>query len=235
MKRMIWSKVLVLAGASIAMNMAWADDNTAATNQPVVPLTEQQFVSDAAVGGMKEVYLSQLALEKSTNDDLKGFANHMIKDHTAANVKLAKLAQAEGYDFPPTNTFAADDANWNNPLLTHPEDIKGGQMLTMTNLPYLSDYRAVQQLMSLSGNGFDQAYLEGMVQDHSQAVNEFETAGATLTDAKLKKFAEKTLPTLRKHSQMAQELNDKYNSMASGTNTNSTAQPSQAQVPVNPM
>jgi len=213
MKRIVLNKLVVLAGAVVAVNVAWADDNansTAAMQPPGMPLTSQQFVSDAAVGGMEEVYLSQLALEKTTNEDVKNLANHMIKDHSAANKKLEKIAQDENLTFPATNTFAADDANWSNPLLTHPENIKGAQMLMMTNFPYLADYQAVQQLKTISGDQFDRVYLDGLVQDHTSAVSEFESASQSLSDEKLKKFADKTLPTLRKHLQMARDLDAKY-------------------------
>ena len=234
MKRIIWNNLLILASAVFVVNLACADDDNSMTNQMAATLTPQQFISDAAEGGMKEVYLSQLALQKSTNDDVRDFANRMIKDHTAANNKLAKLAQDGGYDFPPTNTFAADDPNWSNPMLTHPEDIKGGQMLIMTNMSYLDDYRAVQHLQSLPIDQFDQEYVDGMNQDHMSAVNEFDQASKTLTDPKLQKFAAKTLPTLRKHLHMAQDLNARYNEAASGTN--SVAQPSfSSPPPANPM
>jgi len=236
MKRIILNNLLVLAGAVFAVNLACADDNSSMTNEMAVPLTPQQFISDAAEGGMKEIYLSQLALSKTTNDDVRSFANHMIRDHTAANTKLAKLAQDGGYDFPPTNTFAPDDPNWSNPMLAHPEDIKGGQMLIMTNMAYLNDYRDVQHLESLPNDQFDQEYVGGMVQDHMHAVSAFDTASQTLTDEKLKKFAGKTLPTLRKHLRMAQELNTKYNEQAGGTNgTNSVAQPTPGTTPMNSM
>lgn len=226
MKRIIWHKMLVFAGTAMVMNLAWADDNSM-TNQvaasTAMPLTPQQFVTDAAIGGMKEVYLSQLALNRTTNDDVKDFANHMVKDHTAANLKLARLAQDGGYDFPATNTFASDDPNWSTPILAHPEEIKGGQMLIMTNMSHLDDYRAVQHLQSLPNDQFDQEYVDAMTQDHMAAVSEFDTASQTLTDEKVKKFATKTLPTLRKHLRMAQALNDKYNE--GGGSTNSVAQP----------
>ena len=102
----------------------------------------------------------------------------------------------------------------------------------MPNLPYLTDYLAVKNLQKLTGDQFDQVYLSDMVSDHAQAVSEFETASQSLSDPDLKKFATKTLPTLQKHSKMAQELNDKYNT-PNGTNT--TNQPSSNVTPVAPM
>jgi putative membrane protein len=218
--------ILALGISGVAATAALADDmntNEVSTNQLPGTLSSQQFVSDAAVGGLKEIYLSQLALEKSTNDDVKNFASQMVRDHSRADAKLQKIAEAEGLAFPATNTFAADDANWNNALITEAGTMKGGQLLVSTNLPYLNDYRDVQQLKGLSAGQFDQAYVSSLAGDHLATVSEFETASQSLTDEKLKKFAEKTLPTLRKHSEMAQELNSKYNSLPGGTNANSTA------------
>ena len=222
MKPIIWKKIVLALGISSLAIPAFADENSP-TNQLPPVLTSQQFVSDAAVGGMKEVFLSEAALDESTNVDIKSFAKHMVKDHTAANKKLMKIAQEEGLSFPSTNTFSADDPNWSNPLITNPENVKGAEALAMTNFPYRTDYLDVKRLQSLNGDQFDQAYLSDMVSDHNQAVGEFEMASQSLSDPDLKKFADKTLPTLKKHSKMAQELNDKYN-VPSGTNT--TNQPS---------
>jgi putative membrane protein len=232
MKLTIWNKIILALGISSIAIPVLADESSSSTNQPPSALTSQQFVSDAAVGGMKEVFLSKAALVTSTNDDIKSFAKHMIKDHSTANKKLAKIAGTEGLNFPPTNTFSADDPNWSDARISNPDSLKGAQILTMPNLPYLTDYLAVKHLQTLTGDQFDQTYLSDMAGDHVQAVSEFESASQNLSDPDLKKFATKTLPTLQKHSKMAQELNDKYNT-PNGTNT--TNQPSSTVTPVTPM
>jgi putative membrane protein len=232
MKLTIWNKIVLALGISGIAIPALADENSSSTNQSPLTLTSQQFVSDAAVGGMKEVFLSEAALVTSTNDDITSFAKRMVKDHSAANKKLAKIAADEGLIFPPTNTFSADDPNWSDGRISNPDSLKGGQILTMTNQPYLTDYLAVKHLESLTGDQFDQGYLSDMASDHTQAVSEFETASQNLSDPDLKKFATKTLPTLQKHSKMAQELNDKYNATNGTTTTN---QPSSTVTPLPPM
>jgi putative membrane protein len=229
----------MLTGALIVAQAAWADDNSAmvpnnsapndSANPMAMPLTAQQFACDAAVANMKEVYVSQLAMEKSGNADVKSFAEHMIMDHTANNKKLAKIAQEGGYMLPPTNTFAASDANWNNILLNRPDDatIKGqpAQALIMTNLLYVADYKAIHQLQMTSGAQFDQAYVDGMVRDHTVAIGEFENASQTLSDPALKKFATKTLPTLRKHAGMAHDLADKLGGQTASINSPAASMP----------
>jgi putative membrane protein len=50
------------------------------------------FVDDASAKGLAEIQTSQLALDKSQSDDIHQFAQMMIDDHTAANQKLAAIA-----------------------------------------------------------------------------------------------------------------------------------------------
>lgn len=211
MKPTNWNKIVLALGISCMTIPVFADETMPSTNQPPPALTSQQFVSDAAVGGMKEVFLGEMALDESTNADIKKFARRMVKDHSRANKKLMKIADNEGLNFPPTNTFSADDPNWSDPQIANPESLKGAEALMLTNLPYLSDYQDVKHLQSLTGGQFDQAYASDMVSDHTQAVGEFETASQSLSDPKLKKFAGKTLPTLREHYEMAEKLADKLN------------------------
>jgi putative membrane protein len=46
---------------------------------------DQAFVKEAAIGGMAEVALGQLASTKATNDKVKAFAQRMVTDHGKAN------------------------------------------------------------------------------------------------------------------------------------------------------
>jgi putative membrane protein len=220
---MMYKKIILAAVASGCATAALADGNLVANpqagngqpaNQPgsmqtpmLKALTAQQFVDDAAIGGMKEVRLGKVALEQSQNAEVRNFANKMVADHTLANNKLRQLAAQEGLTCPATNTFAADDTNWRNPLVENPATLKGqGAYLLMTNGPDIADYQAFQHLKGLAGHEFDLAYARDMVTDHINAVNEFEAASRNLPDQALRKFAADTLPTLREHSQMAQRL-----------------------------
>ena len=181
--------------------------NTPAQNLPervLSAITSQQFVSDAAIGGMKEVRLSEVALDKSQNPQVRALATRMVRDHSAANAKLEQIARQKGMDLPATNTFAIDDPNWNNPIITGSEQVKEGYLLT-TNIP-ISTYQDFKHLKSLTGKQFDDAYVQDMVSDHIMTIHEFEVAQRNLSDPELRQFAAQTLPTLRMHSEMAQRL-----------------------------
>ena len=55
---------------------------------------------EAAQGGMAEVMLGNLALQKSGNEQVKSFAQAMVADHTAANGELAALAASKNFALP---------------------------------------------------------------------------------------------------------------------------------------
>lgn len=55
--------------------------------------TSNNFVDNAAEGGITEVEAGKLALEKSSSADVKTFAQHMVTDHTKANQELMTLAK----------------------------------------------------------------------------------------------------------------------------------------------
>jgi len=63
-------------------------------------LADKDFVAQAASGGQFEVKSSQLALQKSTNTDLKTFASQMVNDHSKANQELMTLASRKGWAIP---------------------------------------------------------------------------------------------------------------------------------------
>lgn len=70
-----------------------------------------------------------------------------------------------------------------------------------------ADKKALDEKLSkLAGPPLDRAYMQAMVDDHAAAVSAFEAAASQLGDPDLKGWAAKTLPTLRAHHQMAQQI-----------------------------
>jgi len=219
------------AGQNPPAQSAPADNNLPPQNLPermLNAITAQQFVSDAAIGGMKEVRLSEIALDKSQNPQVRDFATRMVHDHSEANDKLTQITQQKGLELPATNTFAVDDPNWNNAVINSSEQVKEGYLLN-TRIP-VAAYQDFKHLKSLSGKEFDDAYVQDMVSDHITTIHEFEVAQRNLTDPELRQFATTTLPTLRMHSEMAQRLeNEQVGTPTSASPNGQYAQPTRAQ------
>jgi len=65
---------------------------------------------------------------------------------------------------------------------------------------------AYSHLAKLSGASFDHAYMQHMVKDHEMDVREFEKEASSGKDPDVKAWAEKTVPTLRAHLEMARGI-----------------------------
>lgn len=75
----------------------------------------------------------------------------------------------------------------------------------LPNEPSLKQ-QAQLKLLVRRGESFDRQYAESQVQAHRDAVRLFEKAARSKGDADVAAYAEKTLPTLRKHLQDAEAL-----------------------------
>jgi putative membrane protein len=62
--------------------------------------SDQKFVNEAAIGGMAEVEMGRLGVERATSDDVKAFSQRLIDDHTKANADLAQVASSKGVTLP---------------------------------------------------------------------------------------------------------------------------------------
>lgn len=76
--------------------------NAAATGGIAVDEADSKFATQAAVGGMAEVEMGKLALQKGTNAQVKEFATMMVNDHGKANSELMEIAAAKNITLPST-------------------------------------------------------------------------------------------------------------------------------------
>lgn len=58
------------------------------------------FAKEAAVGGMAEVELGNLAKERASSSDVKQFGDRMVTDHSRANDELKQWAQQKSVTLP---------------------------------------------------------------------------------------------------------------------------------------
>jgi putative membrane protein len=69
------------------------------------------------------------------------------------------------------------------------------------------DHQEVAEKMAkMRGRDFDQAYMEQMVKDHEKVVERFTAATKEAKNERVRAFAEKTLPTLKEHLELARTV-----------------------------
>jgi putative membrane protein len=86
-------------GASQQQTPATMRDSLGAPGQTGQQMVDNQFVRSAAEGGMAEVKLGMLAVEKGS-PEVKEFAQKMVDDHTAMNKDMANIADEMGVMLP---------------------------------------------------------------------------------------------------------------------------------------
>lgn len=65
-----------------------------------VARVDARFLKDAAQAGIVEVEAGKLAIGKTSNPEVKAFAQQMVDDHTKVSVDLSALASSKGITLP---------------------------------------------------------------------------------------------------------------------------------------
>ena len=86
-------KILTLFAILVAATFVLNGYITQASNQ-------DRFWAEAAQGGMAEVELGNMALQKSQNEKVRQFAQMIVDDHTKANEELKTLAASKNVTLP---------------------------------------------------------------------------------------------------------------------------------------
>ena len=124
-------------------------------------------------------------------------------------VALGNLAQQKGANADVKkfgHQMVTDHGKANAELKT----IAASKNITLPTAPLPKHQKHIEHLGSLSGAEFDKHYMTMMVEDHKEDVSLFQTtANDNSQEAELKAFAQKTLPVLKSHLQMAQQTQAK--------------------------
>jgi putative membrane protein len=69
------------------------NSNTSSGKNKNVSDTDKVFLNDALEGGMKEVQMGGMATTKALSDEVRGFAQQMIHDHSRTNNEMRDIAK----------------------------------------------------------------------------------------------------------------------------------------------
>jgi putative membrane protein len=141
------------------------------------PMTSApMFVQMAAMSDMFEIQSSQAALKNSKDADVQKFAQMMINDQTKMSTELKSLLQSANVSVQLPTSLSGEKA----PIL--------------------------QQLSGLSGEKFDAMYWKAQVQAHQEALQLMQTYATGRDNPTLRQFAQKGIPAIQQHLQMAQKM-----------------------------
>jgi putative membrane protein len=140
--------------------------------------TAAAFVRAAAASDLYEMEASRLAEQRSQNEQVKRFAQQMLRDHGKTTGELkGMLPQLQG--------------------------VSAQQMPTRLDQQHQA---LIQQLQGAQGAEFDRAFARQQAQSHQAAVDLFRAYAQSGDDEQLKRWASQTLPALEEHLREAQQL-----------------------------
>jgi len=147
--------------------------------------------------------------QEETQDDLSEFMTEAASS-SMMEVELGKLAQEKGQN--------AEVKNFGKMMVDHHTAANGElKTLAASKSIVLPDSMGrdhmdhVKNLRDKTGADFDKAYMNRMVDEHEDDVEDFQEAANKLQDADAKAFANKTLTTLRQHYDQAKKLKETLN------------------------
>jgi putative membrane protein len=94
----IMRNIVAVAVAALAISAVPA--LAASSKHAKKAMTDQSFEKEAAIGGMEEVELGNLAKQKASSGDVKQFGERMVTDHSKANDQLKQVAQQKNVQLP---------------------------------------------------------------------------------------------------------------------------------------
>lgn len=168
------------AGMSGQGNM----QGTSAQSMGMSKLDEKQIgvLDQIHQDNLAEIQVAQLAQQNGMSNDVKKFAERLVKDHQDADKKVMKLA--EKHDV----TLSAADQQ---------PDIQR----------MIEEHKAsLEKLRGLQGMEFDREFLTTQVQDHDKAIALVSEAESTYKKDPVGKLAGDLLPHLRHHRDEASRL-----------------------------
>jgi putative membrane protein len=142
--------------------------------------TDPQIAHIAVTAGQLDIEAAKQALKKSKNKEVRGFAQGMVRDHTAVNKKASALAKK---------------------LNVKPEDNDTSRALTKQ----AADKR--NELSKLKGADFDKAYIDNEVAYHKTVNSALQsTLIPSANNAELKSLLQEGLKLFQGHEQHAEQV-----------------------------
>lgn len=125
-----------------------------------------------------------------------------------AEVEMSKIAKDRATD-PDVKKFAeklfTDHTKANEELEKAAKDAN----IPVPMKPEPEQQKHVDMIRDYTGADFDKMFVKHMIDDHEKDIKMFTRAAKELQNEKLKDFAEKTLPALKEHQDMAKKIHER--------------------------
>jgi putative membrane protein len=161
-------------------------------------------------------YPQQKSEKKGANTDARAMRD--LAEANMAEVETGKVA-AQKAQSDEVKKFAQHMVDDHGKMLQEVQQLAQSKGVDLPKSPNKKHQAAMKKLESASGEQFDKAYMSEMVKDHQDTVKKVEKMAKSSKDAEVKSAAQKALPDLKQHLQMAQDVARKAGGSSRGASS----------------
>jgi putative membrane protein len=151
-----------------------------------IEMDDNNILAKLSAMDSMEIDLGRLATQKAENPDVRAYAEMLIAEHTQSREECSRLATELNL----------------TPVLAPHDDTP------------VKHAERIGQLSGLEGPGFDEAYLNVMIEDHRHALDTLPNLAANAKLEPLRMHIEKGLAKVGAHRQQAIDLQSKLRTVA---------------------
>jgi putative membrane protein len=156
-----------------------ARTSTSSSTEPSTGLVLAQIHQ----ANLMEMALGKMAEEKASSDEVRAYADQLVRDHTSVDGMVVAMAQETGTNL--KNGAEAHQAIRHQGALEKQEERK---------------------LKSAKGPDFDRIFLQQVSSDHDKLIRKLQQARKDSSDDELEPLIDKIVPILEQHRELAQIL-----------------------------
>jgi len=168
--------MMPIARRTVLFALAAAPAAYASAARAVDALPDARFVGFAQTINDFEIASGRLALTKSTNENVRGYATRMVAEHTEAAEVLRKSRSEAGVSYAPDPNLGPSTAS------------------------------TLQRLNALQGPEFDTAYATSQLEIQTEVVAQYGAYSQNGDSAPLRRYAQRMLPKAKDHLEYARRL-----------------------------
>jgi putative membrane protein len=146
-------------------------------------------------------------------DDMKAIRD--LAEANMAEVEAGKLA-AQKAQSDDVKKFAQHMVDDHGKLLQEVQQLAQDKGVGLPKSPNAKHQAEMKKLESASGDQFDRLYAREMVKGHQETLKEVQKIARSAKDPDVKAVAEKALPDIKEHLQMAQSIAGKSGTASQG-------------------
>ena len=182
-----------LSFACNAENRNTTNESTVGTAGDAISAGDRDFVEDMTIGGMAEVELGRMAMERGASPEVKQFGDMMVKDHSKAGDELKQVAMQHSIPMPAGLDQKHQD------LKTTLSNLRGAEFDREYMKAMVDGHEDVVDRLQTRASedrfGDDKGEVKPERSDNP-------------VEAALNQWAAKALPTVRHHLDEAKRIND---------------------------